>query len=158
VILAANEKIAFELQRHSSENTIASLPEVTLINTWVGIVVNHLVGPYVLSGFLNVDSYFQFLSEVLPELVKEIPLAIRWKMWYLHGGAPTHYVQNASQAIRENIGILNRILLSWTRRTEKLALQTMASISSNFFDVSFYAFTHNYSIFTLLFNPLLSSE
>jgi hypothetical protein len=39
-----------------------------------------------------------------------------------------------------------------------LALQTMAGISSNFFDVSFYAFTHNYSNFTLLFKPLLFSE
>jgi hypothetical protein len=77
VILAGNEKIAFELQRHSSENSRASLPEVTLINTWVGIVENHLVGPYVLSRCLNVESYFQFLNEVLSELVKEIPLAIR---------------------------------------------------------------------------------
>jgi hypothetical protein len=55
-------------------------------------------------------------SQLLPELVKEIPLAIRWKMWYLHGGAPPHYVQNAAQAIRENRGFLNRILLPWTRR------------------------------------------
>jgi hypothetical protein len=31
----------------------------------------------------------------------------------------------------------------------ELALQTMAGILSNFFDVSFYAFTHNYSLFLL---------
>jgi hypothetical protein len=29
-----------------------------------------------------------------------------------------NYVQNAPQDIRENRGILNRILLSWIRRTE----------------------------------------
>jgi hypothetical protein len=38
----------------------------------------------------------------------------------------------------------------------KLALLTMAGILNNFFEVSFYdAFTHNYSLFTLLFKPLL---
>jgi hypothetical protein len=33
----------------------------------------------------------------------------------------------------------------------KLALQIMAGILTNFFDVSFYAFTHSYSVFPLLF-------
>jgi hypothetical protein len=36
---------------------------------------------------LNVDGDPQFLNEVLPELVKEIPLTIRRKIWYLHDGA-----------------------------------------------------------------------
>jgi hypothetical protein len=36
----------------------------------------------------------------------------------------------------------------------KLTLQTMAGILSNLFEVSFYAFTHNYSLFTLWFKPL----
>jgi hypothetical protein len=51
-------------------------------------------------------------------------------------------VQNIAQEIRQNKGILNRVRL-------KLALQTMASILINFFGVSFYTFTHNYSLFTL---------
>jgi hypothetical protein len=84
------------------------LPGIILINVWVGIVENHVVGPYVLP--------------------------------------PPHYVQNAAQEIRENrIGILNRVrLLGHVIRTE-------VCITNNFFDLSFYAFTHNYSIFTLLF-------
>jgi hypothetical protein len=51
---------------------------------WVRIVENHLVGLYVLSHRLNVGNYLQFLNEVLPELVQEIPLAIRRKMRYHH--------------------------------------------------------------------------
>jgi heme A synthase len=53
-------------------------------------------------------------------------------------------VQNAAQEIRRNRGILNRVPLLGLQ----LALQTMAGILSNFFDVSFYDFTHNYSLFT----------
>jgi hypothetical protein len=68
-------------------------------------------------------------------------------------------VQNAALEICENRGILNLVRLSWTRRTEacNLALQTIAAISSNFFDVSFYALTHHYSLFTLLLKLLLFS-
>jgi hypothetical protein len=55
--------------------------------------------------------------------------------------------------------MLNRVLLFWARRVvQKLALETMAGILSTFFEVSFYAFTYNYSLFTLLFTPLLFSE
>jgi hypothetical protein len=55
---------------------------------WVGIIENHRICPYVLPRRLNVDGYLQFLNEIFPELVKEIPLAIRRKMWYLHDGVP----------------------------------------------------------------------
>jgi hypothetical protein len=43
---------------------------------WVEIVENHLAGLYVLPRRLNVDGYLQFLHEVLPELLEEIPIAI----------------------------------------------------------------------------------
>jgi hypothetical protein len=56
-----------------------------------------------------------------------------------------------TEAFWIEFGLLGHVVLN-------LALQTMAGISSNFFDVSFYAFTNNYSNFTLLFKPLLFSE
>jgi hypothetical protein len=73
---------------------------------------------------------------------------------------PPLYIQSATQEIRENRGILNRVRLSWTRRIEASIVNdaTMAGILTNFFHVSFYTFTHNYSHFTLLFKPLLFSE
>jgi hypothetical protein len=61
------------------------------LNVWVGIIENHLIGPYVLPRRLTVDGYLQFLNEVLPELLEEGPLAIRREMWYLHDGGPPHY-------------------------------------------------------------------
>jgi hypothetical protein len=58
-------------------------------------------------------------------------------------------VRNTAQGFRQNRGILNQLSLGHVML--KLALQTMASILSNFFDVSFYTFTHDYSLLTLLF-------
>jgi hypothetical protein len=60
-------------------------------------------------------------------------------------------VQNAAQEIDQNRGILNRSRLSWVRRAEAW----IANDGRHFeqlLDVSFYAFTHNYNLFTLLFN------
>jgi hypothetical protein len=54
-------------------------------------------------------------------------------------------VQNAAQEIRENRGILNRVRLSWARRR-----RSEAYIVND--DVWSYVFTHNYTIFTLLFS------
>jgi hypothetical protein len=74
---------------------------------------------------------------------------------------PASSKRSAAQEIRQNRGILNWVGISWKPRVAlKLAWQTMASILSNFLEVSFYTFTstHNYSHFTLLFKPLLFSE
>jgi hypothetical protein len=65
-------------------------------------------------------------------------------------------VQNTAQKIRQNRSILNRVRLSCPRGAEACIANN--GIVSNFFDVSFYALTHNYSVFTLLFKPLLFSE
>jgi hypothetical protein len=52
-------------------------------------------------GLLKINSSLQFLNEVWSELVEDILLAIRRKMWYLYGApAPSPYVQNAQ--IRKN--------------------------------------------------------
>jgi hypothetical protein len=94
-ILVAEEDIPYEIQE-----------QLFSINVWVGIIENHLVGPYVLLRHLN------------GELLEKIPLAIRREIWHLHGGVPPYYVQNAAQEIRQNRDILNRLRLSWTRRAE----------------------------------------
>jgi hypothetical protein len=93
--LVAEEDIPYEIQE-----------QLFSINVWVGIIENHLVGPYVLLRHLN------------GELLEKIPLAIRREIWHLHGGVPPYYVQNAAQEIRQNRDILNRLRLSWTRRAE----------------------------------------
>jgi hypothetical protein len=111
----------------------------------VGIVENHLVGPYIFPGVWIKRKFAGITRGKFS----------RNSTRNVVDSAPSYYVQNATQEIPENRYILNWVPVSWTRRAESMyVLQTMTAILSNFFDVSFYAFSHNYSLFTLLFKPL----
>ena len=46
---------------------------------------------------LSVDIYETFLMVVLPEMLKDVPLAIRRRMWIQYDGAPSHFHQNDRQ-------------------------------------------------------------
>lgn len=61
------------------------------LNLWVGIVNNHLIGPYELPARLNGNSYLHFLQDILPGLLEDIPLNVRANMWFLHDGCPAHF-------------------------------------------------------------------
>ena len=64
------------------------------LNVWGGIVGESLLGPHFLPPRLNGDRYLQFLEEALPELLEDLPLALRQRMWYQHDGAPAHFTAN----------------------------------------------------------------
>lgn len=61
------------------------------INVWAGIVNDFLIGPYLLPTRLSGGSYLIFLKEVLPQLLHDVPIAIRNRMWFQHDGAPAHF-------------------------------------------------------------------
>lgn len=61
------------------------------LNVWAGILGNYVIGPYFFEDHLNGEMYLHFLDSELPELLEEVPLNIRQKMWILHDGAPVHY-------------------------------------------------------------------
>lgn len=63
------------------------------INMWAGIIGHTLIGPYELPRQLRGDSYLNFLENVLPGLLEELPLNIRQDMWFLHDGAPPHFAR-----------------------------------------------------------------
>ncbi|GFV90698.1 uncharacterized protein TNCV_2224141 [Trichonephila clavipes] len=63
------------------------------INVWAGIVHNNLVGPYILPSRLT-GTYNIFLQEVLPELLVDVPLSVRNRMWFQHDGTPAHFSRN----------------------------------------------------------------
>ena len=67
------------------------------VNVWVGICGDHLIGPYLMPSPLNGARYVTFLRDVLPELLEEMPLGIRRRMWFQHDGAPAHYHRDARQ-------------------------------------------------------------
>ena len=61
------------------------------VNMWARIVVNFLLGPYILPERLNASTYFILLQNVLPELLHLIPLNISRSMRFQHDGAPPHF-------------------------------------------------------------------
>ena len=71
-------------------------------NIWVGIVGDYLIGPHFLPPRLNGEEYRRFLEFVLPELLEEIPAMERFRMWYMHDGAPPHFSVVARQFLDEN--------------------------------------------------------
>jgi hypothetical protein len=60
------------------------------INVWTGIVGECLVGPHDLSHQLTGNNYWDFLLYDLPKLLKNVLLAVRAPMWYMHDCAPAH--------------------------------------------------------------------
>ncbi|KAJ8891159.1 hypothetical protein PR048_010674 [Dryococelus australis] len=61
------------------------------INVWAGIVCDCLVGPHVLPPRLTGEAYRGFLATVLPQLLKNLPLYARARMWFMHDDATAHF-------------------------------------------------------------------
>lgn len=61
------------------------------VNVWAGILGDNLLGPHVLPHHLNGHTYHEFLTNTLPDLLDDIPLAVRTRMWFMHDGAPAHF-------------------------------------------------------------------
>ena len=61
------------------------------VNCWFRIVGDHVIGPYCFEGRLIGQIYANFLQNVLPQLMEDVPLHVRMNMWMQHDGAPPHY-------------------------------------------------------------------
>lgn len=61
------------------------------VSVWARIIDNTLIGPKVLPPRLNSQNYLEFLREVMPEILEEVPLAVRNHFFYQQDGAPAHY-------------------------------------------------------------------
>lgn len=68
-------------------------------NVWCGVINNKLVGPFILPERLNSEVYLRFLQEELPNLLEDVPLALRRGMYFQHDGAPPHF----SLAVRAHL-------------------------------------------------------
>jgi len=128
---------SFNNQNHhswSDENPHAScvrgFQHCSSINLWVGIVGDHLIGPHRFPGPLNGATYLEFLQDSLPELLENVPVNVRARMWYQHDGAPPHY----DRAVREYLmelfqgrdihrGVpIGGIAIAWPTRSPDLTL------------------------------------
>jgi len=71
------------------------------VNTWCGLIGQHIVGPYFFDGPLNGVVYANFLRNILWELLEEVPLQTRAQMWLQQDGCPPHFSYMARQAADE---------------------------------------------------------
>lgn len=71
------------------------------VNIWAGIIDDEIIGPVVLPNRLNHESYLNFISNDLPEL---IPLHVRDRMWFQHDGAPPHFAADVRAYLSETYG------------------------------------------------------
>jgi len=62
------------------------------LNTWYEIVNGYLIGPYFFDNRLKGETYLSFLQNKLPELLEEVDLATRQKMWWQQDGALPHRI------------------------------------------------------------------
>lgn len=71
------------------------------VNVWCGLLYDQLIGPFILPGHLNSNIYLEFLKEQLPQLLEDVPLASRYRMYYQHDGAPAHFSRAVSVYLNE---------------------------------------------------------
>ncbi|XP_046977560.1 uncharacterized protein LOC124543371 [Vanessa cardui] len=71
------------------------------VNVWAGIVNSTLLGPVFLER-LNGETYQRFLTETLPDLEEDIPLADLRVMYYQHDGAPAHNAREFRNFLNNN--------------------------------------------------------
>ena len=55
------------------------------------MIDNQLIGPAVLPNRITGRAYVDFLQNVLPLLLEEVPLDKGMRMVFQHDGAPAHY-------------------------------------------------------------------
>ncbi|OXU16263.1 hypothetical protein TSAR_012619, partial [Trichomalopsis sarcophagae] len=69
------------------------------VMVWCGIINGYLIGPYFFEENVNGVNFLRLLREILPELLENVDLTTRLRMWIQLDGAPPHYariVQNVN--------------------------------------------------------------
>lgn len=61
------------------------------INLWTGIIGGRIIGPFELPETLNGERYLHFLTNALPELLRDVPPETQNQMWLQNDGCPAHY-------------------------------------------------------------------
>ena len=71
------------------------------VNCWYGIVGDHVILLYFLVGCLTGQVYENFLQNVLPQLMEDVPLHVRMNEWMQHDGAPPYYAMCSRQVMND---------------------------------------------------------
>jgi len=57
------------------------------VSEWCAVLDDQLIGPFILEGLLTREAYLRFLQEELPQLLEDVPLNKRGRMYFQHDGA-----------------------------------------------------------------------
>ena len=88
-------------------------------NCWCCIVGDRVIGPYFLEGSLTGQVYVNFLQNVLPQLMQDVPLHVRMNMWTQHAVRPLHYALCSRQVM------LAEVRRSFHQRLNKCYFHTL---------------------------------
>lgn len=86
----------FSRHRLSSNETLCTINESQdqhiskTVIVWAGLIGDCIVGPHFLSEGMKGKDYFEFLQNVLSNLLDNVPLQQRQNMWFMHDGFPAH--------------------------------------------------------------------
>jgi len=95
------------------------------VNVWAGIIGNNLIGPTIIEDRINGANYLNFLDNILPILLEDVPLHTRQQMWYQLDGAPAHFTRPVYASDYTSISQHNGLegeVLSWPPRSPDLTL------------------------------------
>jgi hypothetical protein len=73
------------------------------INVWVDIIGDQLLGPVVLPNRQTGAMYHRFLVNDLPVLLEHV-LLHQQHMWFMHDGAPPHFISTVTQHLNQTFG------------------------------------------------------
>jgi len=58
------------------------------VNVWCAVLDDQLIGPFILEGSLTGEAYLRFLQEELPQLLEDVPLNKRGRIYFQRDRAP----------------------------------------------------------------------
>lgn len=73
------------------------------IMIWMGIIDQHIVGPYFIEGYVNAQSYISMLGDFVMPILDSLELNIDFnEIWYQHDGASAHTAYATQDWLHEN--------------------------------------------------------
>lgn len=72
------------------------------IMVWCGIINGYLIGPYVFEENVDRFTYLELLRERLPELLENVDLVTRQRMWLQQDGAAPHFARIVRDFLNNN--------------------------------------------------------
>jgi len=68
----------------------SNLKQSFRVNVWCALLDDQPIGPFILEDRLTGEAYLRFLQEVLPQLLEDVSLDKRSRMYFQHDQATPH--------------------------------------------------------------------